>query len=471
MHDGVAGIRARAAATIGPMRTWVSPFFACLIMAVSVCGCVDRGPARPPNVLLISIDTLRADMLGCYGYDRPTSPTLDLLAAAGALYENAFTTSPWTLPAHASLLTGLYPRHHGATTERRALRRGTPTLGEILSKEGFATMAVVNSHYVGRRYGFGRGFDEFVSIEERMSERDPSQVVDTALAWLSKKREGPFFLFLHDYDVHSDYGALPEYEKIFVRPYQGRISGSTQQLLQFGREPFELNASDVEHLIDLYAAGIRQTDAELARLIEHLRATEELDNTLIIVTSDHGEEFLEHGGVLHARTQYDEVIRIPLILSGPGVPRGRRIVEPVSINDILPTTLGLVGIPWDGAVDGMDVSQLWRTDASEAARDRILFGEADQNNEKPDITRSARYGRYKLIYNRLNRQSALYDLRADPRERHDVSDAQPEIKRQLMKALRRFESVRMAGDRLPAIDEETRRRLEGLGYMQDRGDP
>ena len=439
-------------------------------MAASVCGCIDRGPARPPNVLLISIDTLRPSMLGCYGYERPTSPTLDLLAAEGALFENAFTTSPWTLPAHASLLTGLYPRHHGATTERRALRRSIPTLGEILSKEGFATMAVVNSHYVSRRYGFSRGFDEFVYIEERMSEREPSEVVDTALAWLSKNREVPFFLFLHDYDVHSDYGALPEYEKIFVRPYEGRINGSTEQLLEFSNEPFDMNASDVEHLIDLYAAGIRQTDAELARLIEHLRATEELEHTLIIVTSDHGEEFLEHGGVLHARTQYDEVIRIPLILSGPGVPRGRRIVEPVSINDILPTTLALLGLPWEGAFDGIDASELWRAGPSEAARERILFGEADQDNEKPDITRSARYGPYKLIYNRLTQHSALYDLRADPGERHDVSDAQPEIKRQLMRELRRFESVRMAGDRLPAIDEETKRRLEGLGYVQDRGD-
>ena len=453
------------------MRTWAIPFFACLIMAASVCGCIDRGPARPSNLLLISIDTLRPDMLGCYGYDRPTSPTLDLLAAQGVLFENAFTTSPWTLPAHASLLTGLYPRHHGAKTERQGLRRGTPTLAEILSREGFATMAIVNSHYLTRRYGFGRGFRDFIYLRESETERGPSEVIETALAWLSKKPADAFFLFLHDYDVHSDYGALPEYEKILVRPYQGRISGSTQQLLQFGREPFDVNASDVEHLIDLYAAGIRQTDAELARLIEHLRTTEELENTLIIVTSDHGEEFLEHGGVLHARTQYDEVIRIPLILSGPGIPRGRRIVEPVSINDILPTTLALLGIPWDGAVDGMDVSPLWRTDASEATRDRILFGEADQHNEKPDITRSARYRRYKLIYNRLTRQSALYDLRADPRERQDVSGAQPEVKRELMKKLRGFESVQMAGDRLPPIDEETRRRLEGLGYVRDRGDP
>jgi arylsulfatase A-like enzyme len=410
-------------------------------------------------------------MLGCYGYDRPTSPTLDLLAAEGTLFENAFTTSPWTLPAHASLLTGLYPRHHGATTERRALRRGIPTLAEILSKQGFFTMAVVNSHYVSRRYGFSRGFDEFAYIQERMSEHGPSEVVDTALSWLSKRREDPFFLLLHDYDVHSDYGALPEYEKSFLRPYEGQIDGSTQQLMRFLSEPFEMSTGDIEHLVDLYVAGIRQKDAELARLVEYLRTTEELENTLIIVTSDHGEEFLEHGGVLHARTQYDEVIRIPLILRGPGIPRGRRIVEPVSINDILPTTLALLGVPWEGGFDGIDVSELWRAGPGEAVGERILFGEADQQNEKPDITRSARYGPYKLIYNRLTRHSALYDLRADPSERHDISGAQPEIKQQLMREIRRFESVRMAGDPLPAIDEETRRLLEGLGYVQGGEDP
>jgi arylsulfatase A-like enzyme len=453
------------------MTTRALALFTCLIWVAGAIVCSDRGPARPPNVLLISIDTLRPDMLGCYGYDRPTSPTLDLLAGEGVLFENAFTTSPWTLPAHGSLLTGLYPRHHGATRESRALRRNIPTLGEILSKQGFSTMAIVNSHYVGRRYGFSRGFDEFVYVQEHMSEREPSEVVDTALSWLSNRREGPFFLLLHAYDVHSDYGALPEYERMFVLPYQGKIDGSTEQLLEIGRNTVDLDASDVDHLIDLYAAGIRQMDAELARLIEHLRATEELENTLIIVVSDHGEEFFEHGGLLHARTQYDEVIRIPLILRGPGVPRGHRIATPVSINDILPTTLALVGVQWDGAFDGMDVSRLWRSEASDAARGRILFGEADQHNEKPDITRYARYQRYKLIYNRLTRQSSLYDLRADPRERRDVSDAQPQIKQQLMNELQRFESVRMVGDPLPAIDEETRRRLRALGYVQEREDP
>jgi arylsulfatase A-like enzyme len=453
------------------MRTWAFPFFACLIMAAGVCGCVDRGPARTPSLLLISIDTLRSDMLGCYGQDRPTSPTLDLLATEGVLFENAFTTSPWTLPAHASLLTGLYPRHHGARTVRHALRSAVPTLAEILSKEGFATMAVVNSYYLVRRYGFSRGFDEFVYVKEEMSERGPSEVVDEALSWLSKSRERPFFLFLHAYDVHSDYGALPEYEKIFLRPYDGVVDGTTEQLLEFRQESPDLSTRDLEHLIDLYAAGIRQTDAELARLIDHLRTTGDLENTLIILTSDHGEEFLEHGSLLHARTQYDEVIRIPLLLRGPGVLGGRRVVDPVSINDILPTALVLLGVAWDGASDGVDLSPLWRNGPSQAVPERVLFGEADQHNERPDITRSARYGRYKLIYNRLSRESELYDLRADPREQHDVSASRPEITRQLMEELDRFESVRRAGERLPALDEETRRHLERLGYVQNGGGP
>jgi arylsulfatase A-like enzyme len=440
-------------------------------MAASVFGCVDRGPARPTNVLLISIDTLRPSMLGCYGYDRPTSPTLDRLAAEGVLFENAFTTSPWTLPAHGSLLTGLYPRHHGARTGRHGMRRGVPTLGEILSGKGFATAAIVNSYFVSRPYGFARGFQDFVFHREYATGKEPSEVIDTALTWLSKKRSDPFFLFLHDYDVHSDYGARPEYEELFARPYEGRITGSTQQLLQFIREPFDLDARDVEHLIDLYAAGIRQKDEELTRLIEHLRTSGQLESTLIIVTSDHGEEFLEHGGVLHARTQYDEVIRIPLILSGPGVPRGRRIVEPVSINDVLPTTLTLLGLSWDGAVDGTDASQLWRKEPDETARNRILFGEADQHNEKPDIMRSVRYAQYKLIHNRLTRRSALYDLHADPHERHDVSDTHPEMTRRLMKELRRFESAPLLGDPLPPVDEETKLRLEELGYLQDGSPP
>ena len=449
------------------MEIRASVLLACFSVAATLCGCVEGAPARPRNVLVISIDTLRPDVLGCYGYERATSPTLDLLAAEGALFENAFTTSPWTLPAHASLLTGLYPRHHGARQERRALRGDVPTLGEILSGAGFATAAIVNSHFLSQPYGFGRGFQDFVFHEVERTETAPSEVVETALAWLSKKDRDPFFLFLHDYDVHSDYGALPEYEKLFARPYRGRIDGSTDQLREFSNESLDLDASDLEHLIDLYVAGVRQTDAQVGRLIEHLRTSGQLESTLIIVTSDHGEEFLEHSGVLHGRTHYDEVLRIPLILRGPGIPRGRRISDPVSINDILPTTLALLGLPWKEKTDGIDASQLWRSESREAARERILFGEADHENERPDILRSVRDAQYKLIYNRLTQRTALYDLRADPQERHDVGDAHPEIKRRLLEELGRFESVRLSGDRLPPLDEKTKRHLEELGYLQD----
>ena len=437
---------------------------ASLSSSLLVTSCSKKGVGRKhPNVILISIDTLRADHLACYGYKQPTSPSMDKLASGGLLFEDVSSPSPWTLPAHVSLLTGLYPNRHGVKTHLTLMPMQLLVLAEVLKDHGFTTAAIVNSHYVSQRYGFERGFNEFIYVPEQLSNPAPSQVERKALKWLSTTHKQPFFLFLHYYDVHSDYCALPEYSEKFVRPYSGPVDGSTAQLINFREEKFTLSQRDVQHLTDLYDASILQMDDGIARLLLFLEKKDLLDDTVIILTSDHGEEFLEHGGVLHGRTQYQELMHVPLIIRGPGLPAGRRIKQIASLADLMPTVLAMLHISVPPGLDGIDLTPLWQ--GSGELPLRFVFGEADHNNVENDIKRAVRHPRYKLHYDRLTKKSQLYDLIEDPNEGNDVADIHPAMAGLLMQRLMEFMSIERSGKRLPSLSPQEIEKLRSLGYL------
>lgn len=441
-------------------RSLVPASAAALLLLCAACG-----PTTPPPrlVLLVSIDTLRPDHLGAYGYARPTSPTLDRIAAGGALFEVALSPAPWTLPGHASMLTGLYPHRHGLTALDLELPADVETVASRFQAAGYATAAFVNSHNLSERYDLDRGFDEYVYVKESVSSRFPSRlIVDRAIQWLGEPHDAPAFVFLHTYDVHSDYASLPRYEERFVRPYDGSADGTTSQLARVRHGLESLDEGDASHLVDLYDAGIRQVDDELARLVAFLAERGLEESTLLAITSDHGEEFLEHGGVLHGRTQFDEVLRVPLVLRGPGIPPGLRIETPVSLVDVMPTLLGLTGLSPPAGLDGIDVGPLVR---GGALPDRVLFGEADHNRRYHDVTRSARHGRYKLHVNRKSGERALYDLREDPGEHVDVASRETEVAHRLLREIERFRGERVRGPRAPQLSEEEAEHLRSLGYL------
>jgi choline-sulfatase len=418
--------------------------------------------SAPTRIVLVSIDTLRADHLGCYGYGRATSPVLDALARQGVLFEDVTTPSPWTLPAHASLLTGLYPSRHGLKSHEVYLPSSVATLASILSRHGFATAAAVNSHNLSARFGLDRGFQEFLYVEEIADQREPSRrITDQAVAWLERYAGRKLFLFVHYYDVHSDYRSQAEYERQFVRPYAGRADGSTAQLMDHREGKVALGAADAPHLVDLYDAGIRQMDGELSRLFAALGTAQP---TLLVVTSDHGEEFFEHGGVLHGRTQFQEVVRVPLLVRGPGLPAGRRVADPASLLDVMPTILAVAGAPAPASLDGVDLSPAWRGGPS--AGDRHLFGEADHNNAEPDITRAVRHGTRKLHFNRLTKELALYDLARDPGEKVDLAREQREVVADLRARLDRFLRVQPEATTPVNLTPEELERLRSLGYLR-----
>jgi len=437
-----------------------------LICIALGCSRGERDDLR--GVLLVSIDTLRPDHLGAYGYARPTSPNFDRLAREGVLFEVACSVAPWTLPAHATLLTGLLPHRHGIQTSRKGLPPDIPTLASRLDAAGFRTAAVVNSSYVGRRNGLDRGFHTFQQVPE--PERAPSEVADLGLHWLDAHLHdpAPFFLFLHFYDVHSDYEALPRFERLLVRPYQGPVSGSTGQLLRVTHGEVALGDDDLRHLVDLYDASVRQTDTQLGRVLEWLERHGLADRVLVVVTSDHGEEFLEHGGVLHARTHYHEVLRIPLVMRGPGLPHGRRVTRPVSIADVAPTVLSVADVaPGEG--DGSDLSRLWRAGASDDADPgRWLVAEGDHGNGHRNAKRSIRNARYKLIQDRITNEVELYDLVNDPEEQDDLSGRLPALRDELLARLEEITADGAPGDAgvaLPLSPEEAER-LRALGYAE-----
>ncbi|MGH0028800.1 MAG: sulfatase [Myxococcota bacterium] len=453
---------------------------------------------RPRVVILVSIDTLRADHLGAYGYDRPTSPVIDALAREGAVFEDANSTAPWTVPAHASILTGLYPRRHGANRSDRMLIKGIPTLATRLSRVGFTTAAAVNTFRLGRAYGLETGFEHYLYVPEATERVGPSTwVTDQAIDWLKRFREERLFLFVHYFDVHTDYASKPEFERQFVSDYDGVVDGTGVQVARFQQDkeladacrtdpdlvscveldpdkrklpPIELDDRDRQHLTDLYDANLRQMDQELDRLLSFARQEGILDEALLILTSDHGEEFLEHGGLGHSRTQYQEMLWVPLILRGPGIPPGTRIETPVSLVDVVPTVLSALGMKVPESTDGMDLAPLWQADvdegAMEAFEDRILFAEANLTVTAFDHLFVARQGRYKLLYDRQTKETWLYDLESDPGELRDIAAEQPEIAATLRKAvLRRSPGDFGEGEKVD-LSETQKTRLRALGYLE-----
>jgi arylsulfatase A-like enzyme len=451
-----------------------SPYPVLWLAALAACG-AGSGDGRPRNAILISIDTLRPDHLGCYGHARGTSPTLDALAAAGVRFEDVTAAAPWTLPSHATMLTGLYPSHHGVKHHETRLADGIVTLAEEFAAQGFETLAVVNSHNLGApAFRLDQGFAHFRYIVETEDDTQRVRVynsgdtiVATAKELLRARAEDrPFFLFLHFYDVHTDFTPRQEFKRRFVGPYAGRLTGTTDQLSRVRNGEETLSAADLVWLREMYDAEIAQLDELLGRFLAWLDEEGLRDETLFVVTSDHGEEYQEHGSVLHGRTQYQEVLRIPLIVRGPGIPGGTVVTTPVHGVDVAPTILGAMGLAASVPHDGLDLAPLW---SGGALPERLFFAEADHNNRIEgefvvDIKKMVRRGSTKLLFDTHSGRAELYDLATDPGERTDVAPERPELVRELQGALERFRAGAIEGEGVAPPSDEELRRLQALGY-------
>ena len=522
---GWSVLRARGIVSGGPSRAshgwllllWPVPFLA----GIAWLGMRIGFPAAPrgaPNVLLITVDALRADRLGSYGSKRNLTPNLDRFAQDAVVFEKAFTSAPWTAASMGAAFTSLYPSELGLVPVERDVRHNRyqgglftpqPTLAEVLRRAGYVTAAELSNPQIRRDRGFARGFitfrnpDDFyagrtpglprldryaswflqTSVGERvaravlreprfyragnMRQDDAERLVRDADAWLDARPERPFFLWVHLMDSHVPYNSQ-------------HASGGTRAA--FPRPPFEGTAEFYKELVwtsarltdpgkrylqALYNDEVRHADLWLGRLLERLRRRNLYDNTLIVITADHGEEFWDHGGFEHGHTMYDELLHVPLLVRLPrGAHAGERVSEQARLMDLLPTVLQGVGLPNPGGVRGRSLLEL--LGGGRAHEDRVLFAEATLYGEERKALRTPAY---KVIFHTESRALEVYDLRADPAERVNLA-ADPRVAADLRERLMRLarESERRTawwvrfGQKAPPLDQRSLERLRSIGY-------
>lgn len=414
-------------------------------MALGGPGCGKEAPR--PNVLIITVDTVRADHVGCYGFGLAHTPAMDRLAAEGVRCSDAATAAPITLPAHSSILTGLYPPAHGVRDNGNyALGPEAVTLAERLSTAGYRTGAFVSAAVLARRYGLDQGFgvydDDLWSEDEpelfMIRERPAGRTVDHVLTWLANWRAQehapPFFLWVHLFDAH---------------------------------QPYRSPSTDLALLVPTpYDAAIAEADRGIGRLLAWLGDAGALDGTLVVLTADHGESLGEHGEATHGVFIYDATIRVPLIWRFPGVlPAGATYAGPVRHIDIVPTVLGMLGLPGAESTQGTDLTGALQ--GRVAPPDLVQYSEARLAEEGFGMAPlfGVRHDGFKWI--RAPRPE-LYDLRHDPRELANLLPAQASPATKLetrLEAILAESGARALTARTRTIDRETEEMLRALGYL------
>ncbi len=435
--------------------------------------------AGRPNVLIVSIDTLRADHLGCYGYARATSPRIDAFAQTGVLFEHAQSSAPWTLPSYGSLFTSRSPtvhragvnparaaafRNEGDATAATAidnLAAALPTLAEILRQGGWATAGFHSNPYLAGESGVDRGFNRWVHYKNRAA-----GAVDLTLEWTQRQHGAPWFAFVHIVDPHQPYTPPAPFDRQFKDwPPEEKPEWPVQV------EPVRASVPDARfraYMVDQYDGEIAYTDAQVGRLLDELKKRGDLEHTIILLHSDHGEEFWDHGGYEHGHTLYEEGLRVPLVLSAPGrLPAAVRVAARAGLIDVLPTLIELTGLPAPSGMEGVSLVPLCHGKPSVA---RELFAES--------LLYGAREGKALYVGNEKliligGRLPMLFDLAADPGEQHDLAAARmqraEELRQRLMQRVDALEAQALTSA-TRTFDEHDRSDLHNLGYTGQGGD-
>ncbi len=400
------------------MNRYAIPAMFLMLLTTLILSC--GRPAQGPHFLLIVIDTMRADHLGCYGYEFETSPAIDRLADEGVVFTSAFSTAPWTLPAFASLLTSRYPWEHGAGNDYLSIRSDLPTLAGQFRKGGYETAAFVSHIYTSSSYRFDSDFNHFedfgIGENYRFDEgNEPvaETVVRAAVDWMKERnRRKPLFLLVHLFDPHWEYGAPGDYRNRYVPNRESSLVGDYETISRYMPVDSLMNEDDLAELVALYDGEVRYVDSWIDSLLHGLEEGGMADSTIVLLTADHGEEFQDHRSMGHSFTFYDEVIRVPMIVRDPArKPSLFPIPTPVGIIDVYPTLLRRAGLPLPPGLRGSPLL----TGETDAPRGRSFFAAT---------SREGRYGmavmkaRLKLIWGGSGTQ--LFDRETDPAEQCDV---------------------------------------------------
>ncbi len=456
-----------------------------LFLGVRALPAEAQSPASPsrPNIVLYVIDTLRADALGAYGYPRETSPAFDLLASEGVLFDRAYVQYTASTASHATIQTGCYPARHGAVANGMSIPTSVTTLATRLREEGYATAAFHNHGLLSQDHGFDRGFDVFVETHQPVLRATPfhvwthelhlvrawhvllqtQTVVPLARSWLATARE-PFFLWVTTMQPHRPYlpprSLLAEFQ---TEPYDGPFNGRTRD----GLTASDVSDADLAHMRNRYDAEVRWADQDVAALVGQLAESKLSDRTLLVVTSDHGEAFGEHGVYFDHGDLHEESVHVPLVMRGPGMPNGVRVPEAVGMTNLAATLLARAKDQAGAeACDGRDLSDLW----SEAPQPRApvlawKHGKVTAIDERSKLI-LARYPEGKAVF---------YDLASDPAETNPIDPADAAEAQRLRGQIDRYcegsprEIAYCAAGhpiKKDGTDAETLRRLRELGYVE-----
>lgn len=461
--------------------------------------------ARPRNLIMIVVDTLRKDHLSTYGYDRETSPNLTVLAAQGALFEDSIAQATWTKASMPAILTSLYPDSHTVQEFDHRLPASATTLAEVFRDAGYATLSLTSILFVGQFTNLHQGFEqlhESGSLDRANGSKVAREYVDRLILWLEDHQNFPFFALLHVQDPHDPFEPYPPYDRMWADPtYKEKFEEQSKKVRKYISDPLmkafgmptkkELAAAEIDakryvsQEIGWYDGSIRALDAELGRLLERLDELHLNDNTLIALVSDHGEEFLEHGRHFHGQSVYGELSRVPMILKGPGVAPGVRVAETVESIDLMPTILDLIGLAPPLEVQGQSLASLISNNPGETLtnsfRARPAFtgkaaivqgaGPAPRDSEAYSVIDDG----WKLVHHIAPGEGSpdkeLFNHQSDPLNLNDVAAANPEIVERLTTLLetwRKFtESHRLPADSEAAenLSQQEMEQLKSLGYL------
>jgi arylsulfatase A-like enzyme len=488
-------------ARMRPRALWAAAGGALALIAAAlvVLGVGGRGRAQqtggaaPPavrNVILISLDTTRADRLGLYGARDGITPEIDRFFAQGSVrFEQVFAPQPWTLTSHLTLLTSLHPTVHGVNKER-TLAPGVPTLARLLRERGWITFALVDSvPWMEPRFGLDRGFDVYRRTRAAANARQAR--LEALLDDLQHER---FFLFLHYYDAHSDrdgipYRCGPEDAAAFAGWYRGDFDGTnaagesgTDLLWKMNHRGETLPEEDLRYVASLYDAGLRTLDRTLGELFRGLERRGILEDTVVVLTADHGEEFQEHGRMWHGQSVYGEMMHVPLVIRWPaGLDTGKVIEEPVQLVDVMPTLLDLSRLEHPAGMQGHSLLPLMKPASNGdgwARRPVILEKQPQGEPEHPGSTEAYGIidGPWKLVHNKVyppgRPEFELYEFPKDRLDSRNVASAHPEVVQRLAKLLGGWHAMATAARLKPdaetgkALSAEELQRLRSLGYVR-----
>jgi arylsulfatase A-like enzyme len=470
-------------------------------------------PGKAPQVVvLMQGDTLRTDHLDAYGYERKTAPTLTRLAQEGQLFLNAITQTSWTKAATPSIHASLYPTTHGVHAIPDRLPASVTTIAEAYRAAGYATLSYSSVAFTGQLTNLHQGFEEVHEVESSIGRAGPKgaktsrEYVDRLTAWIDEHPDIPLFVYLHVFDPHSPYEPNPPYDTMWADPAQrdayqqhldglkkfvadaflaGRGMATREELVKGGVDP----EAFLRFSKDWYDGSIRGMDAELARLVERLEEKGLRERSLIAFFADHGEEFHDHGRMWHGHTVYGEMIRVPLVLWGPGrIPSGGRVEETVELIDVMPTLLQATGLAVPKEAQGIPLQPLWEAPAGSrgsalaasgwAARPAIAEKQPMSKDGFPNSAQSYAIvdGKWKLIHNVVRApghpEFELFEFHADPRDQKNLAAENPQTVQKLARSLASWregaERARVKPDTeaIKNMSAEQLEQLRALGYIK-----